>query len=381
MHIPKRLLIISLIGFSILLIGLAVFALQSWRQISVTSRKPITVAQLTPTPDPDRPFSILLLGYGGGVHEGGKNTDSMMLVMVNPHTRTNRLISIPRDLWVPLNVKGDTETWYKINAAYPIGSNDRMYPDKKIEYTGPAGGGQMTKDIVSKITGVNVDYFIALDFAGFEKVVNSLGKIEVMVDKTFDDPFYPLDTGTTDTCGKSGEDIAAISATMSGDKLEQQFTCRYENLHFPKGLNLMDGPTALKYARSRHSTTDGGDFNRARRQRIVLEAIKKKVLSLGFLPKVIPIIQTLSSHLQTDLDIATIQNLVGRFSDFSAYPITQLALTDTNVLVNAVSRNGQYILNPKSGEGDWTDIKNYVANPELFAPTPTASASGKIRLK
>ena len=77
--------------------------------------------------------------------------------------------------------------------------------------------------------------------------------------------------------GKTDEEIKAIEATMSGDKLDQQFNCRYENLHFDKGIQHMDGTTALKYARSRHSNMDGGDFNRAERQKLVVTAIRDKI--------------------------------------------------------------------------------------------------------
>ena len=374
MFSARRLLVIGLILIILSVAAGLYYGLNAWQNISVTPRhsqvaRPTSILP-TPTPDPDRPFSILLLGYGGGTHEGGKNTDTMMVIKIDPKTKTNLLISIPRDLWVPIPLVGSTETWYKINAAYPIGSNDRLYPHKNIEYTGEAGGGTLAKYVTSNVTGMPVDYFVAVDFTGFEKVIDTLGGVTITVDKSFEDPFYPLDTGTTDPCGRSEDEVKAITATMSGDKLEQMFTCRYEDLRFTKGSQLMDGVTALKFARSRHSLTDGGDFNRARRQRLVLEAVKEKVLSLNFIPKIIPTINTLKNHVQTDMDMATVEKLLSRFTEFSQYPVTQIALTDQNVLVNAKSADGQFILSPRIGMGDWSEIHSYISDPNSLVVTP-----------
>ncbi|MCL4384515.1 LCP family protein [Patescibacteria group bacterium] len=379
----RYLLVIGLALIGVSLASLAYFSLRAWQTISVTPRRsPVpqpTSVLPTPTPDPNRPFSILLLGYGGGVHEGGKLTDSIMLVRVDPHAQKTTLISIPRDLWVPLPLETGTTTWTKINAAYPYGLDDRQFPRKPVEFTGPAGGGMLAKYIMTQVTGIPVDYFVAVDFAGFQKVIDNLGGITVNVDKTFDDPFYPLDTGTTDSCGKTPEEIAALTATMSGQKLEEQFPCRYEVLHFVKGLQTMDGATALKFARSRHSPTDGGDFNRARRQRLVLEAVKDKVVNINFISQIIPTIQTLSYHIQTDLDLASLEKLLSRFSEFSQYQVTQIALTDQNILVDAKTPEGQFILDPRAGRGEWQEIKEAITNPALLTPTPTATPSARMK--
>lgn len=103
------------------------------------------------------------------------------------------------------------------------------------------------------------------------------------ITKPFVDEFYPIDIGTTDTCGKSPDDIKALEATMSGDLLDSQFTCRYETLIFNIGTTHLNGATALKYARLRHSKTQGGDFNRSLRQRQVIEAIRDKIVNPNFI--------------------------------------------------------------------------------------------------
>lgn len=333
----------------------------SYQKMVVIPNKNITITPIaTPTPDPNRDFSILLLGYGGAGHDGGSLTDSIMLARISPKLQKIDLISLPRDLWVVLPISTTATQSAKINFAYALGVSDKKYPNKSVEYTGPAGGGEMSKYIVSQVTGIKPDYFWAVDFSGFTKAIDQLGGVDIQISKTFDDEFYPLDLGTTEICGKSEDEIKALSATLSGEKLDQLFTCRYERLHFDKGLQHMDGTTVLKYARSRHSVTDGGDFNRSERQRIVVEAIKSKIISVNFFNKIIPVIKTLSSHLTTDMDLSSLETLLTRAPEFSTFKINSLAITDKNFLKMGTSIDRQSILMPILGENNFTDIQNYL---------------------
>jgi anionic cell wall polymer biosynthesis LytR-Cps2A-Psr (LCP) family protein len=160
---------------------------------------------------------------------------------------------------------------------------------------------------------------------------------------------------------------------MSGEKLEQQYLCRYENLHFEKGIQHLDGTTALKFARSRHSTSDGGDFNRANRQKLVLIAIRDKVINIGFVSKIIPTIQTLTRHIKTDVDISKMTELVTKVPEISKYEIISINLTDQNVLKNSVASTKQFILTPRLGENNWDDVRLFVQNKGVTTPSPTIS--------
>ncbi len=315
----------------------------------------------TPTPDPLAPYSIAMLGYGGGNHDGGLLTDSIMVAQIIPREEIIKLISIPRDLWVPIPIDGNETKNFKINAAYAIGHDDKQYKNKKIEFTGKAGGGELSKYVIQNVLGINIDNFIAIDFEGFTKTIDILGGIEVKVERTFDDIHYPIEEKVNDTCEKPEEEIKALEATMSGDKLDNMFTCRYEILHFNKGLQHMDGITALKFARSRHSLQDGGDFNRAARQRLVVTSTRDKIMSIGFLTKIIPTIKTLSYHLTTDIDLDKINKLISDANELSSYKILHIALTDQNVLINSKSSSGQWILAPQIGENNFGDIHNFIA--------------------
>ena len=362
---------VSLLFFT--MVFFIVFAFLKYKQVVVKVNKnavPVNVSPTaTPTPDPDRPFSVLLMGYGGGVHEGGKLTDSIMVAQFIPKEKKIKLISIPRDLWVPIPVAIGETKMLKINEANSIGLDDKKYPDKEIQFTGKAGGGQMAKSVLSQVVGFEIDNFITISFDGFLKTIDTLGGIEVNVQKTFDDNFYPIEEKTTDNCEKSPEEITAITATMSGEKLEQQFTCRYEQLHFNKGLQTMDSATALKFARSRHSKEDGGDFNRSARQKLVIEAVKKKIISLNFIPKIIPLINSLAGNLTTDIDLNKLEELLSRSDEYQTDKIESFPVTDQNLLMNSKSSIGQFILIPKLGENNWTDIQKFISQ-----PTATSSA-------
>ncbi|MDD2224877.1 MAG: LCP family protein [Candidatus Shapirobacteria bacterium] len=368
----KIILITTAALFLCILIFFTVFAFLKYKQVVVKVNKDATPANIspTPTPDPDRPFSILLMGYGGGVHEGGTLTDSIIVALFIPKEKKIKLISIPRDLWVPIPIAVGETKMLKVNEAYSIGLDDKKYRDKETQFTGKAGGGQMAKSVLSQVVGFSIDNFATINFSGFLKTIDTLGGIEVNVQKTFDDFLYPIEEKTTDTCGKSDEEITALTATVSAGKLEEYFECRYEHLHFDKGLQTMDSATALKFVRSRHSQEDGGDFNRSARQKIVIEAVKKKIISLNFVPKIIPLINSLAGNLTTDIDLNKMEELLSRSDEYQTYKIESFPITDQNFLMNSKSSIGQFILIPKLGENNWTDIQKFISQ-----PTATSSAS------
>lgn len=347
-----------------LLTALGVVGYHWYQQILVKpnqlSQNPSVSPQPSPTPpDPLAPFNIALLGYGGVGHAGGSLTDSMMVVHVIPREKRVVLLSLPRDIWVSLPIS-DPPHQAKINTAYSIGNDDRRYTHKPELYQGEAGGGNLVKYALEQVTGLPVAYFVAVDFSGFKQVVDTLGGVNVKVERTFDDPLYPIAGKEEDTCGKSPEEVAATVATLSAQKAEEAFSCRYELLHFDRGQQTMDGETALKFVRSRHSPQDGGDINRAARQRAVLEAVREKMLSLSSLPKLPGLVATLTKYVRTDIPLTKVQQWLGQAGEFQTYTVTGVALTDKEVLMPSKSGDRQYILIPKAGDGQWQEVHAWV---------------------
>jgi len=380
-RLPFRMILMIVLG---VLVGVGIlagiFAWQTYNKVSVRAPAVTPVPGVVePTPDPLAAYNVLLLGYGGGTHDGGKLTDTIMIARVDPRAEKITLISLPRDLWVSFPVEGEEESHWKINAAYQIGSSDNNYPRKLPQYSGEAGGGELAKFAVSKVLGEPIEHFVAVSFAGFTKSIDVLDGVNVRVERTFDDYWYPIEGEEDNSCGRSPEDIAALTATLSGTLLEESFPCRYEHLHFDAGVVPMDGKTALKFVRSRHSAQDGSDFGRAARQRNLLVAVKDKIINVSFLPRLIPFITTLTNDMETDIGIGKMQEWIGQQNELAGYEIETIALTDKNILMNSRSSNGQYILVPKDGIDNWESVHTWLQAELRGENEETATGSAQLR--
>jgi len=289
---------------------------------------------LSPIPTPASPtaYHILLLGYGGEGHSGGRLSDSLTVVRVEPEKKRVVLVSVPRDLWV-----ADT----KINFAY----------SKGIE---------VAKNAVASVTGIAPTYFIAVDFNQFQKIIDLVGGIEVNVPKTFDDYFYPVRGKELDLCGKSPEEMQEVHQKYSGFELEKQFECRYEHIHYDKGLAKMTGEEAIKFVRSRHSNESGGDFARSERQFTVLKGLKDKLVSLKVIPKGGKIVDRISALAKTDLTPQKVSELLGLVGNPSEYTLKEIHLTEDNVLKSGTGAGGQFILLPRAGNNNFTEIRKFI---------------------
>jgi LCP family protein required for cell wall assembly len=237
------LLAVGLLFFIVLLRGYILLA-RAMRQNGLT---PTSLARLVfdsgaPLKVTGGRTNILLLGIGGGTHDGADLTDTIIVLSLNNKTHAMALISIPRDLW-------SDELKDKINSAYHYG-----------EIKKKGGGLVLSKASMEDVVGLPVHYGVVVDFSGFKKVIDLVGGVTITVPKAFDDPDYPI-------AGKENDDC-------NGDPL---FRCRYETLHFDAGAQNMNGDRALKYVRSRHADgNQGSDFARSKRQQDLLIALKQK---------------------------------------------------------------------------------------------------------
>lgn len=273
----------------------------------------------------DDRINVLLLGMGGQGHDGAYLTDTMILASLKPSTKQVALISIPRDLTAPVS------GWRKIN-------NINAYAEAK----NPGSGGEATSQAIGELLQVPVDYYIRADFNGFVKIIDELGGIEVNVENTFDDYSYPIE----------------------GQEDNPDYYARFEHLHIEKGLQTMNGSLALKYARSRHAYgSEGSDFARARRQQLVLEAVKNKLLSRQTLLNPVMVgkmISELNQNISTNLNAWEILRFWDLSKDIDRSRITNKVLSDApdGLLVSTKGDDGAYILVPRSG--NFTEIINMV---------------------
>jgi polyisoprenyl-teichoic acid--peptidoglycan teichoic acid transferase len=301
-----------------------------------------------PTPIPqDKVINFLLLGKGEPGHDGSELADSLTVVHLDIPNKTASLISIPRDTWVTMTDDQGKLSNHKINESYLFGS----------EQGGVEKGLKQAELSVGQVTDLSIKYTILIDFGGFSQAIDKIGGVDVIVPQVFEDNFYPIKGLELETCGKTPEEVAKLSSTLSGFELEKQFTCRYEKLHFDAGKNHMDGTTALKYVRSRHSSSD---FARGQRQRAVLLAVTEKLLSLETLKNAGSFYDKMKGLIKSDLDRQAWVDIAEMIIQPKDYKTTEIGLSDQNVLVSSKSSGGAYILIPKAGTGQWGDVQKYI---------------------
>jgi polyisoprenyl-teichoic acid--peptidoglycan teichoic acid transferase len=281
--------------------------------------------------------NILFLGMGGGNHDGATLTDTIIFTSLNLKDDQVTMVSIPRDIWV-------ASIEAKINAAYAVGEN-----------IATGSGSLLAKDAVYEIVGEPIHLVVTLDFDGFEQLINALGGVDVYVDKNFVDEWYPIEGKENDLC--------------DGDL---QYQCRYETISFEQGLQHMDGTTALKFSRSRHSDDDEGtDFARSVRQQKVIAGIRKSAISAKVLlnPKKINELKNLTMKYVI-IDEPISEEEYSAFAGFgiafwrSENDVQSLTLEtgdDDNpgFLINPpIEKYGQWVL--ESRFGDWADFQDYL---------------------
>ncbi len=274
--------------------------------------------------------NVLLLGKGGSNHPGGQLTDTIILARIRQSDKKIALISVPRDLLVTIPGKGQV----KINEAYAQGFTSEKDQNKKSD-----AGAKVTSDVIQKNLGVPIHYYSVVDFLGFKDLVDALGGITLNVEKDLDDPYYPKDY-----FGKDG----------------YVKTDAYAPLHIKKGIQQMNGELALKYSRSRETTSD---FDRARRQQQVLFAIKEKAMSLGVLTnpvKMSDIFTSLGTHIRTSFNASELKELFDIMKDFDQSKITNKVLDNSQNGLLVSSGEGFYHLTPKSG--NFLEIQKFVKN-------------------
>ncbi|PWU24167.1 hypothetical protein C5B42_00515 [Candidatus Cerribacteria bacterium 'Amazon FNV 2010 28 9'] len=384
---------------------------------SHTDRTPTPTPTPQPTPNPG--FTVLLMGDGGIGHDGGALTDTMLLVRIVDATKTILMLSIPRDLWVNIPYDGGEGVNGKINSAYAIGIDAHNYKNKLSQYTGASGGGALAKDVVTAVTGLPIDRYLTIDFSGFEQAIDTIGGVDINVTTAFTDYEYPIagredldcrtytpnapfpsaspSDGQSPLVAQEQSEISLADLIAQGKldastltDLPAQFPCRYELLHFDAGLQHMDGATALKFVRSRHSAQQGNDFYRGSRQRQLIEAVATKLFSLGEVSKIPQFIATVRSHIDTDVRATDILSFLPRARDLHSYTIVQTALTTDNYLNQGYTSGGQFELVPTLGEGQYTAIHNWIGSLitpsislqypiiEVDSTNPKASASASL---
>ncbi|MYU75643.1 LCP family protein [Ligilactobacillus salivarius] len=239
--------------------------------------KQVKTNKLRNTPDLNngKPFTVLILGTDTG--EYGRTyrgrSDTMMLAAVSPEEKKTTLVSIPRDTKVAIPGYGYNN---KINAAY--------------SYEGTKGA----VNIVQSYLDVPVDYYVEMNMKGLEELSAAVGPVKVENDLEFTNA----------------------------------------NKTFKKGTVTIDEDNILAYTRMRYEDPRG-DYGRQLRQRMVLEALVKKIATIGSMTKYQSILNAISSNMKTNLTFDDMKAIATKYS--SASKIEQVQLQGESQMIDGVS--------------------------------------------
>jgi len=265
--------------------------------------------------------NLLVMGFGGSGHDGAYLTDSMVVMSLLPQSHHTTLISVPRDLWV--QIPPGSGQYHKINASYEYGSNNNAKP---------ADGGNAAAAKISLVTGLDVKYWLTINFQGFREFIDSIGGIDVYVPDSF-------------TANYPANDDPNINPN-------------WIKVHFSKGMQHMNGETAIRYARARYvldNPAEGSDFARSARQQIMIKAALSKVKQMSTWPSLYNALNALQHTIYTNMSLADLMQFALKMDLTNAH---RVGLSNQNVLTSGTAPDGEYILKPANG--NWQAIVDYV---------------------
>lgn len=239
----------------------------------------------TPVPSVDVPpwdgkerLNILLIG--ADEQNGGHNTDTMITVSIDPVTKQVAMFSLPRDTQdVPIPPGPARRVWgstygNKVNSFFVNNRNrSDLWPGNDR-----TRGYNALKSVIGSLYGIKIRWFVEVNFDGFKKVVDALGGVTVNVQVPVVDDTFPSTSGRT------------------------------QRLYIPSGIQHMDGDEALRYARSRHTSTD---FDRGARQQRVLLSLREQADPQALVPRLPDLVAALKKAVRTDIPLDQLSQLLG----------------------------------------------------------------------
>ncbi len=337
-----------IIGTMRVLLAMKVFSLESL----------VSVAGVE-LPTDERGFTnLLLLGEGGSLHEGVDLTDTIMLASIDAKGKQGVvLLSLPRDLWL---IKTEKMGDGRINSLYRNYKNYLVAQGTERSQAESDALKQLGVEI-GTLMDLPVHGVMKINFDGFVQAVDAIGGIDVVVPQDIVDTEYPGPNYT------------------------------YETFSISAGPQHMDGTTALKYARSRHSTSD---FSRSARQQQILSAGLAKVREsgvIGNVGKMTELFGIISTNFRSTLSSRELLGLASLGKGVDGGKITSLQLHDQNGLYGSLIEPGGFLYAPPREEFDgasvllpvsippfpltWKQLKVltevYVGHRELFMDPPS----------
>lgn len=227
-------------------------------------------------------FTMLFIGVDDSAHRnqnGHARSDALILATFNNEHKSIKLLSIPRDSYVYIPMKGFST---KINAAHAY------------------GGPKATMDTIENLLDIPVDYYVSMNFNAFTEVVDALGGIEAKV------PY-------------------AITESDSSDHKNA--------IHLEPGLQTLNGEQALALARTRHQDSD---IQRGQRQQMILKAILNKATSVGAVTKYTSVIEAVGNNMTTNLPFSDLKGFINYMTTDKGIKIDTVKLKGSDSYINGV---------------------------------------------
>jgi polyisoprenyl-teichoic acid--peptidoglycan teichoic acid transferase len=329
-----------ILGLSVLLLLIVatVGAILLWQRVAAfndsVSTAPATSSALWGPLNGDEPVNIALFGYGGEEHKSGNYlADSIQIMSVDPKNDKTTVIPIPRDFWIEgLAQLPDNG---KINEAFAIG----------YQQGGLEEAAAKTTEILSEVTGLQIDHWMAIDFAGFHEMIDAVGGIDVKNPRSFR---YTWNVW--------------------------RFQHNKWDHNFAKGMLHLDGEQALDYARARYTSVpqESSDFARSIRQQRVLGALRKKLGEggIGSVGPGLAMMDALDGRMKTDLSAVDLFLLSSHLQ-----PDRRIELKEGRILEATSNTVGQYILVVKGRDSstDYQPLHRYLRK-QMAKPFPERHA-------
>jgi len=271
-------------------------------------------------------INILLLGIDDRpwmTEDGPPRTDTIILATINPENKTLGMLALPRDLWVDVPGYG----LYKINQAYFLGES----------YDHPTGGAGLSLETTENFLGVEIPYYIQINFNAFVHLVNKIGGVKIDVPEK-----VMLDFGEGNV-----------------------------KWVYP-GVQTLPGDIALAYVRSR--STPGGDFDRMERQQLFLQALQQRVTEFQLIPTLISqapsLYQEVIDGVSTNLTLGQIIKLARLSNEIPQTNMQNITINQDHVRPD-MNAQGEYILHPIPEEIDKLVNAIFSLEPSPIQPSAT----------
>jgi LCP family protein required for cell wall assembly len=311
-----------------------------------------TAAIGTPLPtlppwDGKERLNVLLIGSDQRPGDSSFNTDTLIVVSVEPETGEVAMFQVPRDMVdvpVPANARGVWGSVYrgKINSWYTANRNRTdLWPGKSAS----ARGFNSLKALLGELYGLDIRHYALVNFQGFRKVVNAMGGVQVNVQIPVSESQFPTSDG------------------------------KLTRIYIPAGPQHMTGTEALRYARSRHRA-QYGDFDRGRRQQRVLLSLREQMNPQAIIANLPQLVDALKDSVKTDIKTADLPKLLALAGGVDTKNIRSFVFAPSYYAQEFLTSPRGYIITPNVARIRKAVDQAFKVTPELLARRERLESEG-----